>query len=138
MKLIAVLARNTDVLPVLEDALGNNGWEVRPYSDLQALSTSLHFRRPDLILLEASPREGEAGWETLAALQREYDTASLPVIVTSDNFLDLQNHLEDLQDVAAVLVRPCTRADVLRCVTAAQNWNALQDRGSQETVSRLR
>lgn len=124
MAWIAVLAHNTDVLQVLREALHDHGWDVQPYPDAPAFAATLRHRRADLVVVDVSPREGEAGWETLARLKADYATASLPVVVSSDAFLDLQNHMDRLQDVAAVLVRPCSQEDILRCVSAAQNWSS--------------
>src|SRR5947209_1220505 len=110
---MAVLDGAADVVYLLRGALVPGGWDVQVFPDDEALAGATGTLRPTVALLDiALGREAES-WDMLRALKENPATAGIPVIVTSSNHFELQDH-DDLltQYAAAVLVRPCTQEDI--------------------------
>lgn len=118
---MAVLDGAADLVYLMRGALASGGWDVQVFPDGEALAGAAE-RRPDVALMDiALGREAES-WDMLRSLKENPATAGVPVIVTSSNHFELQDH-DDLltQYASAVLVRPCTQEDIQRCLVAALN-----------------
>ncbi len=121
--MIAVLGRYSDAVALLREALGDDGWIVRSFADDQALDAAQLRNLPEVLLVDLASYDGDEGWALLGRLRECSSWASVPVIACADHVWEVQSHLERLDDgVAAVLVQPCSREDVLRCLEAAQAW----------------
>ncbi|HLJ68052.1 MAG TPA: response regulator [Chloroflexota bacterium] len=124
--MIAMFGRNSNSVPVVQEVLTSDGWEVRSFDDERSLS-SLPSGVPDLILVDVASHEREESWELIDRLKRQDRLAHVPIIVASDHTFDLLNHLERLQEgVAAVLIRPFSGEDVRRALDAVRHYRNLQ------------
>jgi CheY-like chemotaxis protein len=72
-----------DILAVLHDALGAEGYRVTSATTPQTALDALTGERPDLLLLDLWMGDRDAGWRLLERLRADPATAALPVIVSS-------------------------------------------------------
>lgn len=116
---IATLSRYSDADPVVREVLVEDGWVVQPFADCDGFVSTLPSEAPDLIFVDVGSYGGELGWEIVQRITREVGLTPVPIVISSDDGLDLRNHVDRLRPPpAAVLVRPCTRGDVRRCLAA--------------------
>jgi CheY-like chemotaxis protein len=119
---MAVLDGAADVVYLMRGAVVPGGWDVQVFPDDRALAEVARSVRPDVALVDIGLGREAESWDMLRALKENPATATIPVIVTSSNHFELQDH-DDLltQYAAAVLVRPCTQEDIQRSLRAALN-----------------
>ena len=82
MKTIFVCDDESDFRQEIRRFLDKLGFEVREMANGQELLTAVHWKRPDAILLDIFMPE-MSGWETLARLKNDPETADIPIIIVS-------------------------------------------------------
>lgn len=82
--------------------------------------TLAHQQQPDLILLDLMMPE-MSGWEVLAKLKADKQTAAIPVIVVS---IVAQDYSKELTQAAALIDKPAGRDELLRAINRELPWPA--------------
>lgn len=80
---VAVVDDDTDYLHLMEDALGQLGWEVITCSDSVSAFSLLKDSLPDVVVLDIRMETPESGWDVLTFLRLHPMTLAIPVIVAS-------------------------------------------------------
>jgi CheY-like chemotaxis protein len=103
-KRIAVIDDDPTIRELLDAALRDEGYEITLLPAAQEAATYLRTNVPDLIFLDIHMEQRDVGWSLLSLLWLEPTLSTVPVIISSADRADLDQHRQVVQAQHSVLM----------------------------------
>jgi DNA-binding response OmpR family regulator len=105
---IVVVEDDFDLSRIIKDVLEDEGHEVISYMQPSPdVPEHLRINHADLVIVDARLNNSVSGWDIIAALKDNPDTASLPIIVCSGAADQIEAHRGQLESFGIpALVKP--------------------------------